>query len=409
MGNGTERHAATPSGTTWTAAQLAPIVSTLFSPISIPTADGHGLEVRNRAFIAPMCQYSVSARDGIPTDWHLAHLGSFAQGGFGLVTIEATAVEARGRISPEDVGLWDQSQVEAHRRITDFIHSQGSVAAVQLAHAGGKASTGSGFGGTGTGSLTEDEGGWETVSSSARPTVPGLSTPRALTAQEIHDVVRSFAHAAARADEAGYDAVQIHAAHGYLIHQFLSPLANDRTDAYGGSEENRTRLVREIADAIREVWPASKPLGIRISGTDWINNGWDVEASARLSHDLVAHHGVTWIDVSSGGFVGPDGTVNIPVGPAYQAPLAARVRAAVGQDDVGHQTKATAPRAVVSAVGHIEEAEQAESLLTLGTSDAVSIGRAALRNPHWAATAAKALRVPAARNPVAEPLLRGGW
>ncbi|MGO3152326.1 MAG: NADH:flavin oxidoreductase/NADH oxidase [Galactobacter sp.] len=380
-------------------------MSKLFSPITIPTSDGDGLEVRNRAFIAPMCQYSVTARDGIPTDWHLAHLGSLAQGGFGLVSIEATAVEARGRISPEDVGLWNENQVETHRRITDFIHSQGAVAAVQLAHAGGKASTGSGFGGTTTGSLDEDQGGWDTVSSSTRPTVPGLKTPHALTEAEIAGVVRSFAEAAARADEAGYDVIQIHAAHGYLIHQFLSPVINDRTDSYGGSEENRTRLVREIADAIREVWPASKPLGIRISGTDWIAGGWDIEASARLSEDLVAHHGISWIDVSSGGFVGPDGTVDIPVGPAYQAPLAARVRAAVGHH-VGH---GAVGHAVVSAVGLIEEADQAETILTLGTADAISIGRAALRDPHWAGSAAKALRVPARQNPIAEQFARGGW
>lgn len=382
---------------------LSPSVNRLFSPVTLPAPTGPGLVVRNRAFIAPMCQYSVQAEDGIPTDWHLVHLGAFAQGGFGLVTAEATAVEARGRISPQDLGLWGDAQIEAHRRITDFLHAQGASAAVQLAHAGGKASTAPALPGHQNGSLSAEDGGWETVAPNAEAIIPGLAVPHALTTAELAEVVQAFADAAVRADAAGYDVIQLHGAHGYLLHQFLSPLTNHRTDAYGGSEENRTRLLRDVVDAVRAVWPEHKPLGLRLSGTDWIEGGWDVEASARIVDELVAHHGLNWVDVSSGGVVRADGTVTIPVGPAYQTALAARVRAVL-DTGVGQ-----GKQAVVSAVGLIEEADQAETILALGAADAVSVGRAALRDPHWAASAAKQLHVPAAENPRAPQFARGGW
>lgn len=361
------------------------------SPVTLPTPDGDGLLLRNRAFVAPMCQYSVEAEDGVPTDWHLVHLGAFASGGFGLVTVEATAVEARGRISPRDLGLWDDAQVDAHRRIVDFVHSQGARIAVQLAHAGGKASTHPWFPGAAEGTVPVAEGGWATVGATHTPVLPELDAPHALSEAELAEVVQAWANAARRADAAGYDAIQIHAAHGYLLHQFLSPLNNTRADAYGsgdpdGGGRGRTRLLREVVAAVRAVWPAHKALGIRFSGTDWVDEGgWDVDATARIAGELVRGHGVGWIDVSSGGLGGPAG---IPVGPGYQVALAEHVR-----------TELAGTAAVVSAVGLIEDGAQAETILATGQADAVSIGRAALRDPHWPAAAARRLRVPKAESP----------
>jgi 2,4-dienoyl-CoA reductase-like NADH-dependent reductase (Old Yellow Enzyme family) len=290
----------------------------------------------------------------------------------------------------------DDDQVPAHRRIVDFLHSQGALAAVQLAHAGGKASTGSDS--AGPRRQPGRRGGRLGHRWAQRPsTVPELKAPQELSVEEIADVVRAFAEAAARADRAGYDVIQLHGAHGYLIHQFLSPKGNDRTDAYGGSEENRTRFVREVADAVRRSGPRRNRWGSGSPAPTGSRTGGMWEASARLARDLVTHHGITWIDVSSGGFVGPTARWTSPWAPPTRRRLAARVR------------QATGPAAVVSAVGLIEEADQAESLLTLGAADAISIGRAALRDPHWAASAAKTLRVPAALNPIAEPFTRGGW
>ena len=367
----------------------------LFEPLTLPTADGAGLHVRNRAFVAPMCQYAIDAEDGVPTDWHLVHLGSFASGGFGLVVTEATAVEARGRISPRDVGLHDDAQQAAHTRIVNFVHSQGAAAGVQLAHAGGKASTYPSLPGQPGTTVPAAERGWPTVSAVDGPVLPALDPATGLDEDGIAAVVEAFANSARRADEAGYDVVQIHAAHGYLLHQFLSPLTNTRTDGYGGDEEGRTRLAREVTAAIRKVWPAHKPLGIRISATDWVPGGWDVEASARLVRRLADEHGVTWVDVSSGGL--GNGAV-IPVGPGYQVPQAAHLTAALAGTGV-----------VVSAVGMIEHASQAETILATGQAHAVSLGRAALRNPHWAAQAAADLRVPAAESPAAPQYWRAGW
>lgn len=365
------------------------------NPVTLPSPAGPGLELRNRAFIAPMCQYSVEAEDGVPTDWHLAHLGAFAAGGFSLVTAEATAVEARGRISARDLGLWDDSQVPAHRRITDFVHSQGAAAAVQLGHAGGKASTYPWLPGAAEGTVPASDGGWATVGATDAPVLPDLDAPHALSEEELGLLVQAWADAARRADAAGYDAIQIHAAHGYLLHQFLSPLNNTRTDGYGGDERGRTRLLREVVAAVRAAWPAHKALGIRFSGTDWVDGGWDVDATARMAGELVREHGVGWVDLSSGGLGGP---AAIPVGPGYQVSLADHVRAELAGTD-----------AVVSAVGLIHNAMQAETILATGQADAVSIGRAALRDPHWAAHAASDLRVSAADSPAADQYWRANW
>lgn len=372
------------------------MTSTLFSPVTLPAPEGPGLSLRNRALVSPMCQYSVEARDGAPTDWHLVHLGAFATGGFGLVTAEATAVEARGRISSQDLGLWEDGQIAAHRRVVDFVHAHGAAAGVQLAHAGGKASTHPALPDAGQGTASVAEGGWQTVGATDAPVLPDLDAPRALTAEEIAETVAAWADAARRADEAGYDVIQIHAAHGYLLHQFLSPLNNTRTDAYGGDEAARSRLLLEVVDAVRAVWPAHKPLGVRLSGTDWVtSSSWDAEAAARVADVLVRSHGVGWIDVSSGGL---GGGAQIPVGPGYQVPLAAAVSRAV--EGTG---------AVVSAVGMITSAQQAETVLVADAAQAISIGRAALRNPHWAAVAAQELHVPRTANPIAGQYWRGGW
>jgi 2,4-dienoyl-CoA reductase-like NADH-dependent reductase (Old Yellow Enzyme family) len=355
----------------------------LFSPVTLPTPEGPGLSLLNRAMVPPMCQYAVDAEDGVPTDWHLVHTGAMAAGGFGLVTVEATGVEARGRISPRDLGLWDDAQIPAHARLTAFAHSQGAAAAIQLGHAGGKASTYPWLPGASEGTVPAAEGGWATVSATSTPILPELDAPQALDAAGIETVIRAFADAARRADAAGYDALQLHGAHGYLLHQFLSPLTNTRTDEYGGDEAGRTRLVLRVVDAVRAVWPAHKPLGIRFSATDWVEGEdgtvWDERATGRLARTLAEEHGVSWFDISSGGLAGG----RIPVGPGYQVALAAHVRVAL---------KGTG--AVVSAVGLIEDAHQAETILATGQADAISIGRAALRDPHWAAAAAASLGVP---------------
>lgn len=367
----------------------------LFTPTTLATPDGTGVTLPNRAVVAPMCQYVVDAEDGVPTDWHLVHYGSFAAGGFGLVTVEATAVEARGRITPRDIGLYDDDQVPAHARVVDFVHAHGAVAAVQLAHAGGKASTHPWLPGQPDGTLPRSDGGWATVAPVDGPVMTGLDAATGLSREGIADVVAAFADAARRADAAGYDAIQLHAAHGYLMHQFLSPLTNSRTDRYGGDEEGRTLLVREIVAAVRAAWPAHKALGIRVSAQDWTEGGWDVDATTRLLRRLAAEHGVSWVDASTGGL---DDGATIPVGPGYQVPHAARITRALADTDV-----------VVSAVGLIDDATQAETVLATGQAHAVSIGRAALRDPHWAASAAARLRVPRAEIPHAPQYWNAGW
>ncbi|MBD0859693.1 NADH:flavin oxidoreductase/NADH oxidase [Gordonia sp. zg691] len=355
----------------------------LFEPIII-----RDVEIANRIWLAPMCQYSCFACDGVPTDWHLTHLGARAAGGFGLILTEAAAVVPEGRISPQDAGLWNDEQAVAWRRIVDFVHSQGTVIGTQLAHAGRKASTYSPFDEK-SGSVPVDEGGWDTVGPS-EVAFEGLRAPTAMTTTQIADVVDAFARAARRADQAGFDVVEIHAAHGYLLHEFLSPLSNHRTDAYGGDFAGRTRLLLEVTDAIRAVWPSSKPLFVRVSGTEWTEGGWDVADNARLA-GLLAERGVDLIDVSSGGNVVAD----IPVGPGYQVDLARAVHR-----DSGVPT---------AAVGLITEPDQAEKVAGDDDITAVFFGRVALREPSWPLRAAHELGVDRREAPYPPQYRRGSW
>lgn len=352
--------------------------------------------MRNRTVLAPMCTYSVTNKDGIPTDWHLVHLGARANGGFGLVIAEATGVSPEARISDQDLGLWNDQQTESFKRITAYLHSQNAAAGIQLAHAGGKASTYPHLlefvDNELKGSMPESEGGWQTVGPSETE-IHRLLSPRDMSLEDIQKVITDFAAAARRADEAGFDFIQIHAAHGYLIHQFLSPLTNKRTDEWGGSFENRVRLALEVTKAVRAVWPANKALGIRFSGTDWVDKGWTIDDTVELSKRVV-HLGVTAIDLSSAGI----GQYFGPVGPGYQTQLAAQVKRALND-----------PKLFVTAVGSITTAEQAESLLMTDQADGISIARAALNDPHWAANAAKTLGVPAKQNPRAAQYWRGSW
>ena len=341
-------------------------MSQLFTPLRL-----RALEVRNRVWVSPMCQYS--AVDGVPNDWHLVHLGSFARGGAGLVFTEATAVTPEGRISPEDTGLWNDEQQAAWARIVEFVHGQGARAAIQLAHAGRKGSTLAPW--DGHGPVADSDGGWQPVAPSAVP-FPGLrEDPRELASQEIADVVAAFAAAAERSLAAGFDLLEIHAAHGYLLHEFLSPLSNLRTDEYGGSFENRVRLMLEVVDAVRSAVPDQTPVVVRISATDWTVGGWTVEDSVRLGA-LLREHGVDLVDVSSGGNVA---RAAITVGPGYQVDFARRIR-----------TESAIP---TGAVGMITEPKQAEEILTGESADVVLLARALLRDPHWALRAAHELGV----------------
>jgi len=339
-------------------------MSLLFEPLSL-----RGTHLPNRAWVAPMCQYS--ADDGLVGDWHLAHLGAFATGGFGLVMAEATAVVAEGRITSRDAGLYREDHVAAWRRVTDFAHERGAVVGVQLAHAGRKASTWWPWAEQ-QGYEPPSESGWATVGPSAVP-FPGLPTPAEMTAGQIAALPGLFAAAARRALAAGFDVVEVHAAHGYLLHEFLSPLSNTRTDEYGGSLENRMRLPLEVTRAVREAWPAERALLVRISATDWVDGGVTVAESAELAKEL-AVAGADLVDVSTGGNV----LVDIPVGPGYQVPAARAVREGAGVP--------------VSAVGLVTEPLQAEQILVDGAADAVMLGRAALREPRWALRAAHELR-----------------
>jgi 2,4-dienoyl-CoA reductase-like NADH-dependent reductase (Old Yellow Enzyme family) len=340
-------------------------MSELFTPITLRRTT-----VRNRVWVAPMCQYS--AVDGVPNDWHLVHLGSFARGGAGLVLTEATAVLPEGRISPEDTGLWNDEQQRAWSRIVDFVHGQGATAGIQLAHAGRKASTFSPF--TGRGSVPEEDGGWQTVAPSA-VAFPGYREPRELTEQEIADVVAAFAASARRALAAGFDVLEIHAAHGYLLHEFLSPLSNTREDRYGGSFENRVRLLLEVVHAVRAAAPEDTPLLVRISATDWVEGGWDDDQSVRLA-GLLREAGVDLVDTSTGG----NAPAEIPLEPGYQVRFARRIR-----QEAGIPT---------GAVGLITEPKQAEEVVADGSADVVLLARALLRDPHWPLRAAHELGVP---------------
>lgn len=335
-----------------------------------------GITARNRVMVSPMCQYSVEQRDGVATDWHLAHLGAFARGGAGIIFTEATAVLPEGRISPEDLGLWDDAQIAPLARITDFIRNQGAVAGMQLAHAGRKASTARPW--AGGKPLPPSEGGWSVVGPSAIPFAAGYPTPHALSVDEIQQVVTAFAASGKRALQAGFQIIEIHAAHGYLLHEFLSPVSNTRTDAYGGNFTNRTRLLREVTRAIRQTWPEDLPLAVRISATDWLEDAptrasWTVEDSVELAR-LLRDDGADLIDCSSGGNVAG---VRIPTGPGYQVPFAAQVRR---QADIA-----------TIAIGEITSPEQAEQIVRTGQADIVAMGRELLRNPHWPLLAASAL------------------
>ncbi|HET8538793.1 MAG TPA: NADH:flavin oxidoreductase/NADH oxidase [Anaeromyxobacter sp.] len=337
----------------------------LFSPLALRSAT-----LRNRVAVSPMCQYS--ATDGRANDWHLVHLGARAVGGAGLVVFEATGVEPRGRISPADLGLWDDAQIEPLARVVRFVEAQGAVAALQLAHAGRKASVRAPWD-VGGAPLAPAEGGWATVGPSAIPFADGYPAPRALDAAELAAVVRAFAAAARRAAAAGFEAVEVHAAHGYLLHQFLSPLSNRREDAFGGSFENRTRLVREVVAAVRAEWPEPLPLLVRISATDWADGGWDPEQAVALARAL-GSLGVDLVDVSSGGLVA---TAKVPAGPGYQTGFAERIRR-----EAGVRT---------GAVGMITTPEQADHVIRSGQADLVLLARELLRDPHFPLRAARAL------------------
>ncbi|RKT60934.1 2,4-dienoyl-CoA reductase-like NADH-dependent reductase (Old Yellow Enzyme family) [Azonexus fungiphilus] len=343
-------------------------MSALFTPFSL-----RSLTLPNRIGIPPMCQYS--ATDGRAGDWHLQHYASRAVGGAGLVIVEASAVLPEGRISPGDLGLWDEAQVAPLARIAAAIADQGAVPAIQLAHAGRKASVGRGWEAQRT--LTAAEGGWTAVAPSALA-FTGYDTPQELDAAAIAGVVAAFVAAAERARRAGFQAVEIHAAHGYLLHQFLSPLSNRRDDDYGGSFANRVRLTREVVAAVRAVWPSELPLLIRLSATDWLDGGWDAEQTVALCR-LLRDDGVDLVDVSTGGL---DPAAKIPAAPGFQVPFAARIRRETGLP--------------VAAVGLITEAAQAEALVAGGEADLVLVGREILRNPYWPLQAAQALGVAAA-------------
>jgi 2,4-dienoyl-CoA reductase-like NADH-dependent reductase (Old Yellow Enzyme family) len=342
-----------------------------------------GVTLRNRIAVSPMCQYSCV--DGLATDWHLVHLGSRAVGGAGLVMAEAAAVLPEGRISPADLGVWQDSQVEPLARVFRFLKDQGAVPAIQLAHAGRKASTASPW--LGGGPVGPEDGGWpEIVGPSAVPFADGYPTPRQLDTAGITAVVAGFAAAAARMRDAGAEVVEIHAAHGYLLHAFLSPLSNRREDAYGGGFENRTRIVRETVAAVREVWPEDRPLWLRISATDWVEGGWDVDQSVELAR-VVKDMGVDLVDCSSGGAV-PDAV--IPAAPGFQVPFAERIRR---EADVA-----------TGAVGLITEPGQAAAIVAEGRADVVLMAREFLRSPHWPLHAARELGV---EPPVPPPYERG--
>ena len=342
----------------------------LFDPLAI-----REVKFANRVFVSPMCQYS--SHDGYANDWHFVHLGSRAVGGAGLVLTEATAVLPEGRISPQDLGIWADEHIEMLGRIISFIHEQGSVAGMQLAHAGRKASTHRPW--ETPGAISEAEGGWKkVVAPSAVAFADTYPMPQALTTEGIQEVVSAFAAAARRACQAGFRVLEIHGAHGYLIHEFLSPLSNKRADNYGGSFENRTRLCREIVAAVRSTWPKELPLFVRISSTDWIEGAWDVDDSVKLARQLKSM-GVDLIDCSSGGNV-PH--AKIPVGPGYQVAFAERIRREA--------------EIRTGAVGMITSPVQAEHIIRTEQADAAIMAREFLRDPYWPLRAARELDEPIA-------------
>ena len=341
-------------------------MSQLFSPHRL-----RELEFRNRIFVSPMCQYS--ANDGLANTWHLVHLGGRAVGGAGLVMVEATAVAPEGRITPHCLGLWSDAHTEALQPIARFIKEQGAVPGIQLAHAGRKASVEVPW--KGGGAVPAAAGGWQPLSASGLAFAPGSPQPRALGGAELDALVQQFVDAAGRALAAGFEVVEIHMAHGYLLHEFLSPLSNQRTDDYGGELANRARLPRRVAAAVRERWPAALPVFVRISASDWVEGGWDLAQSVTLARWL-KDAGIDLIDCSSGGLVP---TARIPAGPGFQTPFATAIREQVG--------------IATGAVGLITDAVQAEQIVATGLADVVFLARELLRDPYWPLRAARQLGV----------------
>jgi len=344
-------------------------LSALFQTLTI-----RNLEFRNRVWVAPMCQYSVFKEDGVPTPWHLVHLGSLASGGAALVMTEATAVTANGRISPRDTGIWNDEQRDAWAPIVEFIHTQGAVAGMQLAHAGRKASTWPAWGFDRHGSVPVSGGGWPTVSASALA-FGDYAAPTTLDETGLDEIVEAFVAGAVRAIAAGFDLLELHAAHGYLLHQFLSPLSNQRTDAYGGSLENRARLLLRVVEAVRAAIGSEPVLLVRFSATDWTEGGWDEEQTSTVARWARAS-GADFFDISSGGNVS---NAQIPLRPGYQVPFAEYVR-----EHADVQT---------SAVGLITEPAYAEEIVASGRADVVMLARELLRDPHWPLRAARELGV----------------
>ena len=338
----------------------------LFQPLT-----QRGITLKNRLVVSPMCQYS--SQDGFSTDWHLVHLGSRAVGGAGLILLEAAAVSPEGRITPDDLGIWQDEHVPGLRRITEFLKTQGCVPGIQLAHAGRKASHSSTW--KGGQALSEAEGGWTTVAPSAVPFTPDEPTPRALDEAGIRQVIEDFRQATRRSVAAGFEVIELHAAHGYLLHEFMSPLSNARTDAYGGSFENRVRLLLEVVAATRAELPDHLPLWVRISATDWTEGGWTGDDSVRLAA-LLKDQGVDLLDCSTGGNVA---RAAIPVAPGYQVRFAEQVRRETGLP--------------TGAVGLITEARQAEDILAAGQADVVLLARESLRDPYFPLHAARQLGV----------------
>lgn len=341
-------------------------MSTLFSPLKL-----RELTIKNRIFVSPMCQYS--SKEGMPNEWHLVHLGSRAVGGAGLVMVEATAVTPQGRISPDDTGIWSGEHAKAFQPIARFIKEHGAVPAIQLAHAGRKASTDLPW--NGSRPLDAKHRGWQTIGPSAITFGPEFPAPREATNQDLEAILGQFASAARRSVEAGFEVVEIHMAHGYLLHEFLSPLANRRSDDFGGSLENRCRFPLRVAKAVRDIWPSHLPVFVRVSATDWMEGGWDLEQTVEFARGL-KKIGIDLIDCSSGGLV-PEASP--PFGPGFQTPFAAAVRREAG--------------IATGSVGLITEPAQAEQIVATGLADAVLLGRQMLRDPYWPLKAAKELGV----------------
>jgi 2,4-dienoyl-CoA reductase-like NADH-dependent reductase (Old Yellow Enzyme family) len=340
-------------------------MSRLFSAITI-----RGIELKNRIVVSPMCQYS--SENGFPTDWHFVHLGSRAIGGAALVIAEATAVSLEGRISPDDAGIWSDKHAEAYKKITSFIKLHNSVPGIQLAHAGRKASTFSPW--KGTGAVNEKEGGWQTIAPSPIAFADNYPLPKEMSKQDIQDVLNQFKLAAERSIQAGFQIIELHMAHGYLVHEFLSPLSNFRIDEYGGSLENRCRLAVEIAENVRTVIPESMPLFVRISATDWVENGWDIKQSVKLTERL-KEVGVDLIDCSSGGNIF---NAKIPISPGYQISFSEEIKEKVN--------------ILTAGVGLITSPEQAEHIIRTNQADLVVLAREMLRNPYWPLYAAEKLK-----------------